>query len=264
MKISGVYKGKIGYTPIVSNTKKGLRLIRFGLLNLSRGKLFEEINKNFETVLVILNGKCKVGCEGKIWRMGRRNSVFESRAYALYVPPKCGYKITAISSEVEIAVCKSPAKTKTIPQLITPSQVRLRKVGRGCYIRYVYDIASDNVKAEKLMVGETINSPGNWSSYPPHKHNVDNLPYESKLEELYFFRLEPQDGFGVMRVYDNKKMNQIYVIKNNDVVTIPKGYHPVGVIPGYKIYYLWVLAGKKRIMKPRDDPAYAWVNREEK
>jgi len=260
MKISGIYKGKIGYTPMVGDNKSGLHLIRFGLLNLPAGNSFEELNKKFETVLVILEGSCYIECAGKIWgKIGKRKSVFESKAYAFYVPPHFKYKVTADRQRAEIAVCKTPANIKSVPQLITPGKVCSKKVGKANWRRNVYDIVTDNVCAEKLMVGETINPLGNWSSYPPHKHDSDNLPYESKLEELYFFRLEPEDGFGVMRVYDRNKMDEIYVIKNNDVVTIPKGYHPVGVIPGYKIYYLWVLAGEKRIMKPSDDPIYKWV-----
>lgn len=262
MKISGIYKEKNGYTPIIGYKKDGFNLIRFGLLNLSRSKSFSETDKNFETVLVILKGRCCIECNGRVWsRAGKRRNVFEGRAYAFYVPPNFRYKITAGNPGIEIAICKAPARTRTVPILITPSQVNLRKVGKGNYLRRVYDIARDNVPAERLLVGETINPQGNWSSYPPHKHDKDNLPDESKLEELYFFRLKPEDGFGVMRVYDGTK-DEIYTIKNNDVVTIPGGYHPVGVIPGYKIYYLWILAGKKRVIKPKDDPAYAWVGKE--
>ena len=139
--------------------------------------------------------------------------------------------------------------------------MRLRKAGKDNFKRDVYDIVDERIKAEHIVVGETINEKGNWSSYPPHKHDRDNLPLESKQEELYFFKLEPPDGFGVIRLY-NKKSDKIFTIKNNDVIAIPRGYHPVGVIPGYRIYYLWILAGKKRILKPSDDPKYSWVKEE--
>jgi len=153
------------------------------------------------------------------------------------------------------------ARRKGKPILISPDKVRLRKAGKDNFKRDVYDIVDERIKAEHIVVGETINEKGNWSSYPPHKHDRDNLPLESKQEELYFFKLEPPDGFGVIRLY-NKKSDKIFTIKNNDVIAIPRGYHPVGVIPGYRIYYLWILAGKKRILKPSDDPKYSWVKEE--
>ena len=110
-----------------------------------------------------------------------------------------------------------------------------------------------NVDAKYLIMGETINPKGNWSSYPPHKHDTDNLPYESKLEEIYFFKVNPEKGFGFQRIY-SENFDKVFVIKNNTIITIPFGYHPVVAIPSCEIYYMWVLAGKKRILKSTEDP----------
>jgi 5-deoxy-glucuronate isomerase len=116
------------------------------------------------------------------------------------------------------------------------------------------------VEANHLIVGETFNRSGQWSSYPPHKHEQDVPGIESRQEELYFFRLNPEQGFGFMRVYtDDRSIDQPMVLEQNDLVVIPKGYHPVCAAPGYNLYYLWMLAGPTRTLTMRDDPEHAWV-----
>jgi len=259
MKIEGSnYKNKTEYIPLIGK-KSDLKAVDFGILRLKKGRRSSGVFKNKETAVIILSGKIDMKAGNKSWRsIGKRKDVFSGKAYAFFVPPACRYEIRA-RSDAEIAVCSAPSRAKSLAKLIRPSDVRLRKVGMKNFRRNVYDIIDERTDAQALLAGETINAPGNWSSYPPHKHDVDNLPAESKLEEMYFFKLSPSNGFGVMRVYDNGKMDNIYVLKNNDIVTIPKGYHPVSVIPGYRIYYLWVLAGKKRVLKPNDDPSYSWV-----
>ncbi|PIX77766.1 MAG: 5-deoxy-glucuronate isomerase [bacterium (Candidatus Ratteibacteria) CG_4_10_14_3_um_filter_41_18] len=245
----------------LSKELKSLKLIELGLVCLKKNGTFAEKIKGQETVLVILGGQCRIKTGNYSFPLlGKRKDPFAGKATALYLPPYTSYDIIG-ESDCEIAVCKVRARRKGKPILISPDKVRLRKAGKDNFKRDVYDIVDERIKAEHIVVGETINEKGNWSSYPPHKHDRDNLPLESKQEELYFFKLEPPDGFGVIRLY-NKKSDKIFTIKNNDVIAIPRGYHPVGVIPGYRIYYLWILAGKKRILKPSDDPKYSWVKEE--
>jgi 5-deoxy-glucuronate isomerase len=117
------------------------------------------------------------------------------------------------------------------------------------------------VPAKKLLVGETYNIPGGWSSYPPHKHDVYSPGEEVCLEEIYHFRIDPPQGFGFQRIYSPERdLDEAYSIENGDTVIIPCGYHPVAAAPGYTLYYLWGLAGEKREMRPREDPGHAWVN----
>lgn len=260
MKIEGKsYNGRTGYIPLVGKNS-GMKMIDFGILRLKKGKRYSAATRNKETALIILSGKIDLKCGEYSWRsIGKRKDVFSGKAFAFYIPPELKYEITA-KTEAELAVCSVPSRAGSAPKLIKPSDVRLRKVGMKNFRRNVYDIIDERTEAQTLLVGETINAEGNWSSYPPHKHDIDKLPAESKLEEMYFFRFSPSNGFGVMRVYDNKTDN-VYVLKDNDIVTIPKGYHPVSVIPGYRIYYLWALAGKKRVLKPNDDPEYKWVKK---
>ena len=116
-------------------------------------------------------------------------------------------------------------------------------------------------KVDKIVLGETYGCPGQWSSYPSHKHDTDNLPYEVNMEEIYHFRVNPSQGFGIQVMYnDDFSLNESYMVRNGDSIAIKEGYHPVAAAPGYSIYYLWVMAGKSgRKLTPSDDPKHAWV-----
>ena len=105
-----------------------------------------------------------------------------------------------------------------------------------------------------------ITPSGNWSSYPPHKHDRDDLPHESQLEETYYHRFSPPQGYGVQRVYtDDRSLDETLAVGDGDVVLVPKGYHPVGAPHGYDLYYLNVMAGPKRIWRFHNDPAHEWL-----
>jgi 5-deoxy-glucuronate isomerase len=113
-----------------------------------------------------------------------------------------------------------------------------------------------------LLVVEVFTPSGNWSSYPPHKHDVSNMPHEADLEEIYYYRIDPPTGFGLQRLYTaDREFDEAYVINDSDVLLVPKGYHAFAVAHGYTGYYLNVLAGAQpqRTMQPADDPAHAWV-----
>lgn len=246
------------YTPIIEEGNEKLKHIEFGILRLKEGEFFQEDLENKEVALVILEGKCTVKVREKEWKsIGERENVFSGKAYGIYIPPNSSYQIRG-EKDGEIAIAKSPSDLKTEPHLVTPREVKVRSAGKGNFQRNVYDIIGSDIKAGRLLVGETINLPGNWSSYPPHKHDEDNLPTESKMEEVYFFKVNPPQGFGFIRLYD-KRHDEVYTVQNNDVVIIPKGYHPVAAAPGYSLYYLWILAGEKRILSPKDDPEHSWV-----
>ncbi|MEK7765746.1 MAG: 5-deoxy-glucuronate isomerase, partial [bacterium] len=132
--------------------------------------------------------------------------------------------------------------------------------GKGNWFREVHDVGVENLEAKSLIFGETFNPPGNWSSAPPHKHDVDNPPEEGKLEELYYYRLRPVQGFGLQRVYTADGYDQVFVVGDGDVVTLPRGFHPVVAAPGYDLYYFWVLAAfKERKLRARDDPKHKWI-----
>ena len=154
-------------------------------------------------------------------------------------------------------------KIKKEPCLVTPDKVKERIVGKDNWQRTVYDVlCPEQVDCAHLLMGETINPSGNWSSYPPHKHDCDNLPTEAKLEEIYFFQVNPEQGFGFQRIYTHgDSVDETFTVTHNTLVVIPQGYHPVVAAPGYQLYYLWVLAGEKRVLQPCDDPNHCWIKK---
>lgn len=256
-----------GCNHLVDYSDGVLEQVRFSLLRLSPGDAFSERLQGEELGIVILSGKCSIHADQERFeRIGERGDVFAGRAYALYVPDDKEYHVRG-ETKCEIALCYArcdePITTPNVLRLITPGQNKLRIVGDGNWRREVADIIDQSVSARRLLVGETYNPPGNWSSYPPHRHEDDNPPVESKHEELYFFRISPQQGFGFQRIYtDDGSIDETYTLKDGDATLIPRGYHPVAAGAGYKLYYLWMLAGVGRKLIMRDDPDHQWVKTE--
>jgi 5-deoxy-glucuronate isomerase len=185
--------------------------------------------------------------------------VFEAPGDAVYAPPGAILRLTA-SSAAELAVASAPVDD--LPpgkaRVITPADQELAERGEANWSRSVRTILGPNDDAGRLLVGETINPSGNWSSYPPHKHDEHNPPHEVQLEEVYMFKVDPPGGFGVQLLYD-RDGQQAFTVRDNDVAAIKSGYHPVVGAPGYSLYYLWVMAGRGRQMIPALDPQHAWV-----
>ncbi len=132
--------------------------------------------------------------------------------------------------------------------------------GEGSNKRYVCDILPQTEPASHLLLVEVVTPGGHSSSYPPHKHDTDNLPAESSLEETYYHRLKPAQGFAFQRVYtDDRSIDEALAVEDHDVVLVPRGYHPVVVPHGYDSYYLNVMAGPKREWHFKNDPAHEWM-----
>lgn len=255
-------RGKLaesGYSRVVGTNGADLSYLEFGLLALGDGHTWDRTFQGQEAVLVVLGGKCDVAAGGQTWpQIGQRADVFDGLPTSVYLPPGEAVQVRG-RGEVEIAVCLARAEKGPKATLIPPEKVGVRQVGESSFQRSIHDIAViGSLPCERLLVGETYNPPGLWSSYPPHKHDVHNPPTESKLEEVYHFRVKPPQGFGLQRVYGDG-FDQSYAVQDRDTVTIARGYHPVVAAPGYQLYYLWILAGEERVMYPRDDATHAWV-----
>jgi 5-deoxy-glucuronate isomerase len=236
-----------------------MKRIRFSILKLKPGEGFSESLSDWELCLVLLCGECRVAVSGRdLGELGPRRDVFRDPAWAAYVPGGMSWQVEA-KSELCAALCYAPGRGGE-PRLIRPEDLVIRQRGRPGYERRVVDIAVEKVPAQSLLVGETFNAAGQWSSYPPHCHEKDDPGRESFQEEVYFYQVDPPQGFGYQRVYtDDRALDEAITVEHNDLVLLPRGYHPVAAAPGYCVYYLWVLAGTTRVMKPRDDPAHAWV-----
>lgn len=249
-----------GWHTVFSPQQGQTKQITFSLLRLEAGSEYEGQVVG-ETVAVLLFGVADAEVEGKRFQsIGQRRDVFSGKAFSLYMPANSRFRIRA-QTFVEIAFGSVPAPAVGEPRLITPDQVKSRSVGLFNWRRDIDDIVDNTFPAQRLLVGETRNPPGNWSSYPPHKHEEENPPFETQMEEVYHFRIFPPTGFAIQMIYtDDGELNEAIIVKDGDTVVIPRGYHPVAAPPGYAVYYLWVLAGERRQMFVRFDPAHVWVN----
>jgi 5-deoxy-glucuronate isomerase len=186
--------------------------------------------------------------------------VFEGPGEAVYVPPDVELVLEA-ASPATVAVASAPldGRRSGKARVIRTGDQRVVGAGRGNWSRTIRTVLGSGDDAGRLIVGETINPPGNWSSYPPHKHDRQAPPEEVALEEVYFYRLRPEGGFAVQLLYGGAEKERALVVRDGDVVSIPFGYHPVVAAPGYELYYLWVMAGEGRELAPFFDPQHAWV-----
>ncbi|MGH2532288.1 MAG: 5-deoxy-glucuronate isomerase, partial [Thermomicrobiales bacterium] len=214
-----------------------------------------------EVALVLLGGRCQVETDRNSWSLGERRSVFDGQPWALYLPVGSAFEVTA-ETEVEIALCGARADERFPPRLIRPDDVQVEIRGAGNACRQINHIIKPDFSAHRLLIVEVFTPSGNWSSYPPHKHDVSNLPIEADLEEIYYYRIDPADGFGLQRLYTaDRSTDRAYVIHDGDLLLVPEGYHAFAVAQGHTGYYLNVLAGNEamRTMQPSDDPRYTWI-----
>jgi 5-deoxy-glucuronate isomerase len=214
-----------------------------------------------ETVVVLQEGDATWTAGGQTWTVGRR-SVFHERATALYLPPgvsfTCAVSQSPNSRIVECILITTPAPAGGAVALLRPGDVEVHQRGRDGYGREVHDLFVRDPHARKLMVGETFNPPGHWSSFPPHKH--DGRDGEPRLEEIYHYRLDPPQGFGHQMLYTSGGESVTHDVRDGDVVVLPYGYHPVSSPPGYHLYYLWAMVGDERKLALFEDPAHRWIH----
>lgn len=239
-----------------------LEYINFKVLHMSEGATYQEETKDQEVCAVILTGRADVTDKTNSFKnIGKRDSVFDRKPTdSVYVSIHSQLAVTA-RTDTKIALCYSPADQKKSTRFIPANEVGVEQRGEGNNKREVFNILPDNVSyAQSLLVVEVITESGNWSSYPPHKHDENRLPEESLLEETYYHEQDPPQGFVFQRVYtDDRSLDETMTVENQDVVIVPKGYHPVGVPEGYTSYYLNVMAGPERIWKFKNDPDHEWI-----
>ena len=239
----------------------GLRYVSFAARRLAAGESMRGHDPARESCIVVLSGKVDVRAGSQTWRdLGDRASVFEEKSpFAVYVPAGTDYELTAATA-AEIAIGAAPGTGKVAARVIEPSSMKRLTRGRDANTRYVCDILPETAPAESLLVVEVLTPSGHSSSYPPHKHDTDALPGESFLEETYYHRIDPAQGFVFQRVYtDDRSEDKSFAVEDHDVVIVPRGYHPVCVPYGYRSYYLNVMAGPKRVWSFRNDPRHEWM-----
>lgn len=247
----------------VTPANAGWRYVGFELHKLADGEALRGETGTREVCIVIVTGKAEIGVGVETFGvLGQRTDVFEGSPYSVYVPWQSHYHVRA-EGDCEIAICSSPASATLPARVITPSDVGQETRGQGTNVRYVRNILPDTSSiASSLLVVEVITPGGHWSSYPPHKHDTDDFPNETYLEETYYHRFKRGNGFGFQRVYtDDGSLDETMAFGHEDVVLVPKGYHPVGAPHGFDLYYLNVMAGPRRAWKfsfPKDHAFLTW------
>ena len=225
--------------------------VGFDVYQLPEGAILNQNSGSNEICIVILSGKANIAVNGTDFGvLGDRANVFEGLPWSVYGPPASDYQVKAVTP-LELAICRAPAKKQLQARVIAPTEIAQETRGQGTNIRYVRNILPDTSPyAEALLVVEVITPGGHWSSYPPHKHDTDNYPTETYLEETYYHRLNPPRGFGFQRVYtEDGSLDETMAIGDGDVVLVPKGFHPVSAPHGFDLYYLNVMAGPKKAWK---------------
>ena len=218
-----------------------------------------------ELCIVVLTGSVDITAGGQTFAgLGARDSVFDPVSpAAVYVPADTAVTIRALRRS-EIALCFAPAGGQNHPlRVIDPAGMRRSVRGKGSNTRHICDILPhDDPGAAHLLVVEVVTPAGHASSYPPHKHDSETPPHETQLEETYYHRLQPPQGFAFQRVYtDDRSIDEACAVEDHDVVMVPRGYHPVVAPHGYDLYYLNVMAGPKRLWVFRNDPVHEWMLR---
>ena len=220
---------------------------------------FASQTADVEVALVPLGGRCRVEAEGESWELGGRASVFEGMPWALYLPRDTSYRVEALGP-LELAVCGARCERRRDPVLVRPEDVEIEVRGAGNATRQINHILKPDFPAERLLVVEVFTPAGNWSSYPPHKHDEDRPPEEVVLEETYYYRAAGAGAFAVQRLYSPRHgIDVTATVRDGDVMLVPWGYHTTAAAHGYDLYYLNALAGDRRSMAAADDPELAWV-----
>jgi 5-deoxy-glucuronate isomerase len=255
--------GRSGETIVVNPEAVGFEFLTFRARKMFKGENFLSSTGVNELGLVMLGGSCRVTSSAGSWSdLGARRDVFSGMPTALYLPIQTEFTVTA-ETDCELAFCYCRAEEKHPPRLIRPEDVEVEVRGGGNATRQINHIIKPEFPAHRLLVVEVYTPSGNWSSYPPHKHDVHNPPGEVDLEEIYYYKVDKSEGYAIQKVYTpDRRIDATLTVRDGELVLIPEGYHPVVAAHGYNVYYLNALAGSARSMAASDDPDYAWVRAE--
>ena len=253
---------KYGKSEIYKSCDSYCQKVEIDMLRLSDGDMKSYREENKEYALVILGGKCTVVGDGFEFKdAGKRADVFDGAATCIYVPANKPFIVKGVG-EVQIAVCKSPSDKDYKPAIINPEDVVIKNLGKPGWEREAHFILDERVDSNMLYIGEAFVKGGQWASYPPHKHDDDNMPVEAETEEIYYYEFKKPQGFGIQRVYTMEgDIDETYTVRSGDFVEIPRGYHPFHAAPGYDNYYLWIMAGRDRGFYMTTDEDHKWLNK---
>jgi 5-deoxy-glucuronate isomerase len=245
-------------TPAVAGWSfSGLRVLR-----LAAGASRAIDTGDEELVVLPLSGSCTVRAEGQRFRLEGRRSVFERVSDFAYVPRDARLEVESDTGG-EFALPTAKARRRLAPAYGPAEKVPVEIRGAGDATRQVTNFCTpQSFATDRLTACELLTPAGNWSSFPPHKHD-EAREGEAILEEIYYFRVAGPEGFAVHRTYAADGAFDVTVtVADGDVFLVPRGYHgPSVASPGHDLYYLNVLAGPaaERTMAFCDDPRHHWI-----
>lgn len=255
-------EGQSGRVHHLTPQGAGWGYVGFDLWRLTPGEVTEGATGDREVILVLVEGRVRVTGAGQDWgEMGGRMSVFERiPPHCLYLPGGSDWQAEA-TTDCTLAVCSAPAKGGHPAARIGPEGIALTDRGKGTNLRHIHAIAmEDRDVCDSLLVTEVFTPAGHWSSYPPHRHDEDDFPNMTYLEETYYHRLNPAQGFGFQRVFtEDGSLDETMAVHDHDLVLVPRGHHPCGAPHGYEMYYLNVMAGPLRKWRFRNHPDHDWI-----
>lgn len=261
MNFKKSYKPSNGYTALCKIGYCSLTDLEFGIIELSPNQQWAFNTEDKETAFVMLWGSAYFSAQDVEYGMlGVRTTVFASpKAECFYAGRGTKVEIRSVHS-CKIAVCATPIDVDTNPQAIRQSDVRVVRLGIKPWERDTSFIIDESTNAKKLTIGEAYITPGNWAGFPPHKHDRDNMPFECVAEEAYYFQFDPMQGFAVQCLYTSDgTIDEVYRVKNDELVEFPYGYHTTVSAPGYNTYFLWLMVGQHQGFFRANDPDHAWV-----
>ena len=248
----------------VTPASAGWQFVGFEVLSLNGDTVAQRDTGDREVCVVVISGAVDIESDRASWPgIGGREDPWSGPPDAAYLPPATSFTVRASAgagTEVEVALCWAPAGNGASARLLPGSEVEPETRGHSALERTIHPILMDDREAESLLVCEVLTPAGHWSSYPPHKHDQQDPPTETALEETYYHRVSPARGFGLQRVYsEDRTLDETLAFTDRDCVLVPRGYHTVSAPPGYDVYYLNVMAGPVRLWAVRNDPDHEWT-----
>jgi len=257
--------GQSGVFAEVSAKQAGWEFLNMAALRLFSGQTYAGEVGAHEHVSVVLGGRCLLTVGEERFELGGRPDVFAGMPHAFYLPRGTRFELEALSEQLEVASCWVPTDRDHPLRIVRPEDCAVELRGGGNASRQINSILPPGSDCHRLVCVEVYTPSGNWSSYPPHKHDVHRVDeagnlLEADLEEIYFYKLSRPQGIAYQRVYTGDgSLDELCLARNHDVVLVPEGYHPVVSGHGYHTYYLNFLAGSAQSLANSDDPEHSWV-----
>ena len=266
MLVRGQSPDENGIFAQVSVEDAGWDYLNMTARRLAQGATWEHTTGDYEYAHVILGGKCNIlTSQDDFLNIGRRPHVFAGMPWAVYLSRHTDFEIEALTPDFEVATCWVPTDQDFPAQLVTAADSKLEIRGGGNATRQINSIIPPGFNCHRIVAVEAYTPSGNWSSYPPHKHDEHcedehGTVLEADLEETYFYKIDRPGGYAYQRVYnDDRSIDGVMLAQENDIVLVPEGYHPVVSAHGYNTYYLNFLAGSAQSLANTDDPRYTWT-----